>query len=318
MAREDSVRSPHGDWRAAVRHPQADARPRRAAQRRRRDDPAVPRRVAGQMASRPHHLVLRDLRAARSCARLPAVRRALRLPVQQLLRGRRPAPRPPAPRHAEPPVARRGPRLSRSRRRGARARAAVRFRRARSSWSSSASITSSSTRSCSSPTSSPTFAENPLEPAYGELAAAGLLRGRAAELASRPRRHRRDRRARRAASLSTRAPAPPRLPCAARARQPPRHQRGMARVHRRRRLSQRRRCGCPTAGTGSSRKGIAAPLYWRDDGDRVHPRRPSRDRLRGAGRARQLLRGRRLRALGRRAAADRGRMGGFRRLGRSQ
>ena len=54
-----------------ARDARADARPRRAAVRRRRDDPAVPRRLAGQMAPRPHHLVLRDLRAARPCARLP-------------------------------------------------------------------------------------------------------------------------------------------------------------------------------------------------------------------------------------------------------
>ena len=53
---------------------QADARPRGAALGCRRDDPAVPRRIARQMAPRPHDMVFRDLRAARSCARLPAVR----------------------------------------------------------------------------------------------------------------------------------------------------------------------------------------------------------------------------------------------------
>ena len=37
-----------------------------------------------------------------------------------------------------------------------------------------------------------TFAENPLEPAYGELTASWLLRNRARELAPRPRRDRRD------------------------------------------------------------------------------------------------------------------------------
>ena len=50
--------------------------------------PADAGRLAGQMASRAHDLVLRDLPAARSCAGLPAARRALRLPVQLLLRGR--------------------------------------------------------------------------------------------------------------------------------------------------------------------------------------------------------------------------------------
>ena len=51
---------------------------RRAADRRRRDDPADPRRLARQMAPRPHDLVLRDLRPARPCPRLSAARRALR------------------------------------------------------------------------------------------------------------------------------------------------------------------------------------------------------------------------------------------------
>ena len=112
-----------------------------------------------------------------------------------------------------------------------------------------------------------TFAENPLEPAYGELSAAGLLRGRAAELASRPRRHRRDRRAATAASRSTASG------------------RATASSSARTQLASRRvtngewrefiadggyRDADPvavaTAGTGSSASGIAAPLYWRDDG----------------------------------------------------
>ena len=53
--------------RAARRDARADARARRAAQRRRRDDPAAPRRLARQMAPRAHDLVLRNLRPARPC-----------------------------------------------------------------------------------------------------------------------------------------------------------------------------------------------------------------------------------------------------------
>ena len=55
-----------------------------------------------------------------------------------------------------------------------------------------------------------------------------------------------------------------------RARQPPGHQRRMARVHRRRRLSRRRPCGCRDGWAWVQREGIAAPLYWHDDGTRVH------------------------------------------------
>ena len=40
----------------------------------------------------------------------------------------------------------------------------------------------------------------------------------------------------------------------------------MGRIHRRRRLFARRRCGCPKAGTGSERESVTAPLYWRGDG----------------------------------------------------
>ena len=101
--------------RAAVRDAQADARSRRALVRRGRDDPALPRRVSGQMASRPHDLVLRDVRPARPCAGLSsAYRRALRLPVQQLLRGGGRAARAAQARNAQPAVARRGARLART------------------------------------------------------------------------------------------------------------------------------------------------------------------------------------------------------------
>ena len=139
--------------RAAVRHPQADARSRRAAQRRGRDDPAVPRCVAGQMAPRPYDLVFRDLRAARSRAAATArSTSAGRFSSTAITKAKARATRAP----------RRGmlsrPSLDEVRAYRAHVdealdrRADWRFRRRRSSWSSSESITSSSTRSCSSPT----------------------------------------------------------------------------------------------------------------------------------------------------------------------
>ena len=135
-----------------------------------------------------------------------------------------------------------------------------------------------------------TFAENPLEPAYGELPPPACFAVEPLTLAPRPRGHRRDRRSRRRLRLRQRAAAPPRLP--------------------------RARTSSPTAGSptsewrefiadggyrnadpvavrrlglGPAASGIAAPLYWHDDGTRVHARRPARDRLGGAGRARQLF-----------------------------
>ena len=82
-----------------------------------------------------------------------------------------------------------------------------------------------------------------------------------------------------------------------------------ARVRRRRRLPRRELWDPTTAGRCAQREGWQRPLYWTADGgerrfDRIEPldARPARD-------ARLLVRGRRLRALGRRAAADRGRVG---------
>ena len=94
---------------------------------------------------------------------------------------------------------------------------------------------------------------------------AGPHRGGAGELPAGSRGDGRNRRFRRRVRVRQRAAAPPRFPRAARARQPPRHQPGMARVHHRRRLFHARRYGSPTAGRGSSREGVGAPLYWRGD-----------------------------------------------------
>ena len=88
-----------------------------------------------------------------------------------------------------------------------------------------------------------------------------------------------------------------------------------ARVRRRRRLRRPARCGPTAAGRGASEAGLAHPQFWRREGDgdverpalrpSARPRRPPRR----AGAARLLVRGRRLRPLGRQAAADRGRVG---------
>ena len=68
-------------------------------------------------------------------------------------------------------------------------------------------------------------------------------------------------------------------------------------------------CGRRRAGASATREGWERPLYWTADGgerrfDRVEPLEP-----RAARDARLWLRGRRLRALARRPAADRGRVG---------
>ena len=76
------------------------------------------------MASGAYQLVLRNLPAARTGARLSPVRRALAVPVQQLLRRRGRAAGPRSARHAVATDARRSARLSRPCRRGAGSRAA--------------------------------------------------------------------------------------------------------------------------------------------------------------------------------------------------
>ena len=97
-----------------------------------------------------------------------------------------------------------------------------------------------------------------------------------------------------------------------------RHERRLAGVHRRRRLRAGPSCGCPTAGPPSSSTAGRRPSTGSAtatsgtvfDLGGLAPGRPGR-----AGRPRQLVRGRRLRPVGRRPAADRGRVGD-RRAGR--
>ena len=86
-----------------------------------------------------------------------------------------------------------------------------------------------------------------------------------------------------------------------------------ARLHRRRRLSPPRAVAVRRLGRRCSARLATRPLYWersRRRLARVHPRRPAPARSADEPVVpRQLLRGRRLRALGRRAPADRGRVG---------
>ncbi len=135
-----------------------------------------------------------------------------------------------------------------------------------------------------------TFAENPLEPAYGELPAPACFAAEPLSFHPGRDRHRRDRRARRRLRLRQRAAAPSRLPPRA-----PASPTAASPTANGASSSPTAATRTPTLwlvrrlGLGAAASGIAAPLYWRDDGTRVHARRPARDRSRRAGRARQLF-----------------------------
>ena len=98
-----------------------DRAARGAAVAGRSGDPVDAGREPDQVASRAHDLVLRDLSASAEYPRLQDFRRTLRLPVQFLLRRRRPAPRAAEARADHAAERRRGRRLSRACRCGGRA-----------------------------------------------------------------------------------------------------------------------------------------------------------------------------------------------------
>ena len=301
----------------------------RAAQRRARGaalgrGPGAPvdaRREPDQVAPRAHELVLRDLRARGAVAGLPPLPSRLPRALQLLLQDRRRAVRARAARPALAPDARRGAapiarHVDAAIERAARERAristrALRRRRARPPARAAA------------PGADPHRRE---APARAEPAAAGLPRGASAPAPrARPRRSRGIALRRRGCAQIGHAGAG-----FAFDNERPRHRVFLAAFE----LASR--AGHATASTwqfiddGGYRdpalwlsdgwravraRAVDAPLYWerRDGAWWVQtlggPRAAAR---RGARLPRELLRGRRLRALGGRAAADRGRVGGRR------
>ena len=116
--------------------------------------------------------------------------------------------------------------------------------------------------------------------------------------------------------LRQRGPRHSRAPRAVRARRPAGHLRRVARRSSPTAATGDPSCGCPTDGHACSARAWTAPLYWDIDAtpcDRVHPRRhaPTLDPHEPV-MPRELLRGRRLRPMGRRPAAHRVRVGGRR------
>ena len=220
-------------------------------------------RFAQQVASRAHDMVLRDVRVTRLRGRLSSFRRALRLLDISYYEAE-------GARIARPRAgcsagrARRG-RLSRPCRRGGRGGARRSAGRRRASWSRSAAITRSSTRSCCSPIcftfrAEPAGACGLARPREGRAGAAPTppvwIDGRQGPTTSAMRV--------RALRSTARGRAIRGLAAAARARRSPGHQRRMARLHRRRRL----RHGEPVV-VGRLELACAqrdrGPLYWRRD-----------------------------------------------------
>ena len=198
-----------------------------------------------------------------------------------------------AARPADAPVARRGPALPRARRRARcwRCSSAAIDADDRARIVSSACTTSSSTRSCSSPTSSTLLGVNPLRPPYrrrrrptrARVAAARAPRSSWIAL---PGRRRRDRRRapgarRRAVRVRQREPAAPVLLRAVRARVAAGDLRRVPRVHRRRRLPPARAVAVGRLGRGArpaprrarSTGAARRPLAFTLDGERPLIRR---------------------------------------------
>ncbi len=162
-----------------------------------------------------------------------------------------------------------------------------------------------------------TFAENPLEPAYGELPPPACFAIEPLSWHRGPRRHRRDRRAGESGFAFDSERPRHRVFLAA-------HELASRRVTNREWREFIDDGGYRTPALWLSdgwawvqQEGIAAPLYWREDGTEFTL--GGRREIDWAAPVAHVsyLRSRRLRPLGRSAAADRSRMGGFRRLGRS-
>ena len=296
--------------------PRRDAGARRAAVGRGLRAAVDARREPGQVASRAHDLVLRDLRAR--AARARATRRSTRVPraVQLVLQRRRRTPSAAASaaccraRRSTTILAYRAHVDARcatllARRADHRAAGADRARpppRAAAPGADPHRRQAPAVAQSAEARLSQPWPRTPAPPAGGRAALARASHGGLARIGHAGARLR----------VRQRSAAPPRLRRAVRARVAPGDQRRVRRVHRRRRLPPPElwlSLGWDTVRT----RGWPAPLYWET------PRRRAgttftlhgvAESTRTRRSPRELLRGRRLRALGRRAAADRVRVGG--------